>query len=88
MRNRMNTFEVRKSIYGDSWRLTNEWLAMIPVEVLQRLITLRLFYVWLQIFAKLARALYSPELLDHWIDISNYARMAILQIKGDQNDKA
>ena len=69
----------RGAKYGDSWLTPTLALDAITggdLRKLDALVMSGLFANWFLILGKLCRAVYSPELVDHWTDIAGYAQLS------------
>jgi hypothetical protein len=79
-----DTLKERGEKYGDSWLTPSLALEAIIQGDPQRLMPLIKsghFANWFIILGKLCRAMNSPELLDHWVDIAGYAELSVKALK-------
>jgi hypothetical protein len=65
--------------YGDSWltpTLAIQAITQGDFTKLDILVASGHFADWFMILGKLCRAVYSPDHIDHWVDIAGYAQLS------------
>lgn len=78
----------RSEKYGDAWIAPTRALDAIVDHDMSKLVGLVLsghFYNWFMILGKLCRAVFSPNFLDHWVDIAGYAQLSIDHAKKQED---
>lgn len=78
------TVKERGKNYGDSWltpTLALEAICQGDLTKYDALVKSGHFANWFIILGKLCRAVNSPELLDHWVDIAGYAELSVNAIQ-------